>query len=195
MLLSLWMRIWIEKADSFKIGYLIICGWLFFGSGCSKDVQISPGLVTLRIEGKIELSSGSRIIRPFVLARKHHRTLIQTATGYLYRVSALIIHPNERGDYTIHMENDVDEVELQIIAAGHRSAQHIFRRTIGIGSYRFNTELKKDLNYRENYYILIKPALSEYITEQRYKMDRIDQMFLSDWFTQVESNFPRNKNR
>ena len=173
---------------------LIICGSMFLSGGCAKDVQYSVGLVTMKVDGKIDLMSDNGATRPFILARKQHRTLIQTSSGYLYRFTASIVHPDERGSYTIHMENDVYRVEVQVIAQGYRSVQQNFQRTLGISSYHFDTQLKKDLNWHDSYYILIKPALSEYITEQRYKLDKNAQMFLSDWFNKVENDISKIKN-
>lgn len=187
------MSTWIAKLANLNYGLLAICSMLLFSSGCSKEVQYSVGLVTMKVDGKIELTSSGSSTPPFILTRKQHRTLIQTSSGYIYRITASIVHPDEKGSYTIKLENDVYQLEMQVIAQGYRSVQQIFHRTLGIGSYHFDTQLQKDPNWRETYYLLVKPALSEYITEQRYKLDDGGQIFLSDWFSQVEKDISKNK--
>jgi len=172
-----------------RFAILLICGVLFFFSGCSDKIDYSAGIVTMMVEGSINLDQHSYSNQAFVITRKYHRSFVSSSTGNLYRVSASIVRPDENGHFEVRLNSEVDRVDLMVVAEGYQFAQQSFQRTLGIGSYSFQAKLEKDPNWRDNYYLLIKPTLSEYITEQRYRMKNTDQMFLGDWFNEVEKDW------
>ena len=168
---------------------MTILGLLLFAPGCSDKIKYSAGFVTTSVKGKIELAQNAEPDRVFIVVRKYHRTLLESSGGYLHRLSASIVHLDDRGYYKIPLDSEVDRIDLLIVAEGYRSGQQSFRRTLGIGSYQYDTMLEMDPNWHNNYYLLIKPMLSEYITEERFRMDTSDQMFLGNWFSEVEAEF------
>ncbi|MCP4750341.1 MAG: hypothetical protein GY866_05585 [Proteobacteria bacterium] len=163
-----------------------LLGYITLIAGCSDKVTYHPGLVTDRIEGKIILDSNSKQEQPFILVRKHNRTLIETSDGYLHRISASIVHPNKDGFYTIDFETAVDRMDLMFLARGFQTNYFSFRRTLGIGKYEYNVGLEEDPNWKDTFFLLIKPTLSEYITEQRYRMKNYDQLFIGNWISEIE---------
>ena len=126
------------------------------------------------------------LISALFLVRKHNRTFIESSSGPLYRVSAGIIRPVE-GRYQVDMESEVNRVELVFYARGHRPVYYSFKRTLGIGEYIFNVRLKPDAGWRDSYFLLIKPELTNYIVEPRFNMRTSDQLFLGEWMDRAES--------
>ena len=175
----------------FNVRFALLClmalGTL---SSCSSKVGFTFGPVTSRVEGTISFDAGRTLSQPFVLVKKFHRTFMESSAGHLHSVSADLILPDEKGEYRVDFEADVDRLELFFFAKGHRAESESFARTLGIGSYRYDVVLKPDSMFRESFYLSIKPTLSEFIVEPRYKMPQNRQMFLANWFRQIEEEYP-----
>ncbi|MDH5560861.1 MAG: hypothetical protein OEY59_08405 [Deltaproteobacteria bacterium] len=157
--------------------------------GCSKQQGYKLGLTSRWVRGIITLSPDSRESRPFVLARKYRKTHLQTSKGYLYRVAIKIVRVEGDGVYRVYMEDEVDRVELQFFAQGYGVTQQTFQRSLGIGEYLFNPVLTRDPNWKNSYYFLIKPLLSSYITEEQYRLEDNEQLFLGEWLKDTEESF------
>jgi len=170
-------------------GRLLVC-WaaLPIFAGCAGQADFHLGVVTRSITGTMVVEGEPEQVQPFILVRKHNRTLIETSGGYLHRVSAEIIRP-DGGNYAVDMGAEVDRVELTFLGRRHRPVSFAFNRTLGIGEYVFNAHLHPDAAWRDSYYLLIRPELIEYIIEQRYLMRRSDQLFLGEWMDRTESQF------
>lgn len=179
------------KQSAGPIGSLLFgFGVLLILAGCSDHTDYYLGVVTRSISGKMVVEGDVTDDQPFILVRKFNRTLIETSNGYLYRVTAGIIRP-VNGQYHVSMEAEVDRVELTFFSRRHRPVFYSFRRTLGIGEYVFDARLLLDAAWRDSYYMLIKPELTEYIVEQRYKMRSVDQLFLGEWMDKTETQFEK----
>ncbi len=148
------------------------------------------GVVTRSITGKLILKTDLKDVEPFLVVRKYNKTLIQTSAGYVHRVSAEIIHPHN-GLYTVEMTSGVDQVELMFLGRHHRPVSYRFRRTLGVSQYIYDARLQPDPIWRDSYFMLVKPGLTEYIVEQRYKMSKSDQLFLGQWMDRTEDGFDK----
>jgi hypothetical protein len=146
--------------------------------------------VTQSITGKVLIKNDLQDAEPFLVVRKYKKTLIQTTAGYIHRVSAEIIHP-QNGLYTVEMAAEVDQVELTFLGRYHRPVTYRFSRTLGVSQYIYDARLQLDPVWRDSYFILIKPRLTEYIVEQRFKMSKSDQLFLGQWMDRTEDRFDK----
>ncbi|MBU2648853.1 hypothetical protein KKI24_29370 [bacterium] len=158
--------------------------------GCSDQLDYRVGVVTRSVSGKMKVSGNLTDVQPIILVRKYNRTLIESSTGYLYRVSAEIVYP-QSGMYTVDMAAEVDRVELMFLGRYHTPVSYQFKRTLGVREYIYNVRLQKDPGWRESYFLLIKPILAEYIVEQRFRMSPSDQLFLGQWMDKTEDTFEK----
>ncbi len=172
---------WLRKG-SFP---LILLFAMAFWSGCSKHVDYRLGVVTRFVSGRLTAGVNSTESQPFIVVRKYNRTLIENDDGFLYRVSAEIAYP-DNGEYSVKMDWGVDQVELMFLSRNYIPVIHHFKRTLGVGEYIYHVKLQKDSTWQNNYYLLIKPVLSEYILEQRFNMRQSDQLFLGQWMDRAE---------
>lgn len=167
--------------------YLLFClGICLILGACSKEVGYRPGLVTQHVQGQIELAAGNSDSQAFVVVRKHNVTLIETSAGYLRRIAVNVLHPDEKGRYSASFDAETRQLDLTFISRGRRPVSHSFRRTLGIGAYRYDVCLKPDPQWRESYYLLIKPTLVDFIVEKRYQLAPAEQLFLGDWMVSAE---------
>lgn len=157
-------------------------------AGCSDHVDYKVGIVTRSVRGTMTVEMDPVGGQPFIIVRKHNRTLIEGAGGYLYRVSAALVRPQD-GQYTVEMEAETDVVELMFLARNHIPVNHRFQRTLGVRSYIYHVRLKRDPAWRESYYLLIRPILTEYIVEPRFRLKPSDQLFLGEWMDATEAAF------
>ena len=156
---------------------------------CSNEIGRRPGWITRSVEGKIELNQPISTTRPFILVRYYNRLFIETSQGYLYRISASIVKPDEQGIYRIYWEDEVDKVELLLIVEGYRTQSAIFQRSLGVGAYEADFQPVKDQNWKENFYLAIKPVLTEFIVEERYQLSKMDQLYIGNWLDRIEDGF------
>lgn len=177
-----------RSVQSSRILFFWIC-ILVLTSACSDHSDFRLGIVTLSVSGQLTVEVDVEVAQPFVIVRKFNRTLIEnSAGGYLYRVSATIVYP-ENGQYKVDMAAEVDRVELTFLGRYHVPVTYRFKRTLGVGEYIYHARLKKDPAWRESYHLLVKPNLTEYITEDRFKMRQSDQLFLGQWMDKTEAEF------
>lgn len=156
--------------------------------GCTGQLKVHPGFVTGSVIGNIESYSDFDGQKPFIVIRKHNRTLIESSTGYLHRISAALVHPDESGNYLLPLGAGVDQLDIIFIAEGFQMVTYQVRRSLGIGKYEFNVKLKTTPNWRDHFYFVIKPVLTEFIVEQRYRMRQMDQLHISNWIERVEKS-------
>jgi len=159
-------------------------------TGCSLSGDYDLGLYTKTVKGTINFSSEINTKEAFILVLNHHRTLMETSEGYLSRVTASLEHPNEKGEYSASFDADTVELELIIYAENCLVESGRFHRTLGIGHYIHNKALQKDKNWRNSYFVMIKPILIEYINENRYLMSQQDKYYLGEWLSKSEDNLP-----
>ncbi len=157
--------------------------------GCLGPVKYNPGIYTRVVTGNITVEKPSAQGKSFVLIQNYHRTFLETSKGYLYRVTASIAYPDEKGSYSVAFDTNTVQLDLTFYADGCVTNANRFHRTLGIGKYEYNVELKEDTTWRNNYYLFIKPTLMEYITEERYLMTQRDKLFIGDWLSKVENEF------
>ncbi|MBT6616272.1 MAG: hypothetical protein HOB38_29535 [Deltaproteobacteria bacterium] len=169
---------------------LVWGGVLFFFTGCSDQLDYRIGVVTQSITGRVLIKNDLKNAEPFIVVRKYNKTFIQTSSGFIHRVSAEIIHPHN-GTYTVEMAAEVDQVELMFLGRRLRPVSYRFRRTLGVSEYIYDARLQPDSSWRDSYFILIKPGLTEYIVEQRFKMNKSDQLFLGQWMDRTEDEFEK----
>jgi len=156
-------------------------------AGCSDKVGYQAGMVTREVTGQVSFEEASGET-PFVLVRMHGATFIKNSDGTrLTRPSARLVYPDSNGRYRVYLDDEVNRVDLYYIARGTKPAQASFERTLGVSAYQFDISLKKDAHWHKGYYIGLKPILSGYITEPRYKMPPKDQLFLGDWMSETEN--------
>ena len=168
--------------------FVVLAALVAVGSGCSDHTDYRLGVVTRSVSGKLSVSGTQEEVQPFIIVRKYNKTLIESSSGYLYRISADVIFP-VNGNYTVDMAAEVDRVELMFMGRYYTPVTHHFRRTLGVGEYIYNASLNKDPAWRDSYFLLIKPILTDYIVEQRFKMSHSDQLFLGQWMDRTESEF------
>ncbi len=169
--------------------YIGVLGWICFIFGCSGSLIYHPGIYTRFVKGKIFLESASVNERPFIIVRKHHKTFLKTSEGYLRRITASVIKPDQNGFYRIVFGTEVGQLDVMYFAKGFISDSFSFHRTLGIDSYEYNVALKPDKNWRNSFFLLMKPTLAEYIIEDRYRMTQADKLFIGDWLDEVENDF------
>lgn len=175
-----------KRAAKYSILFSVLVGSLIISPGCSDQVKYHAGLVTGSVAGKILLDPDLGKEHIFILVQEHHRTFIKTSEGYLIRISASVAHPDENGYYSIPFAAEVVRLDLRVVARGYQVVFFSFNRTLGIGRYEYNKTLTRAPNWRDSFFLLIKPVLSEYITEERYLMKRFDQLFLGNWLSETE---------
>lgn len=173
------MRISVAK---FIIFLLVLLG----AFSCSSNVDIKSGLYTKTVEGEITADDSGLSEYPFVLVLNFHRTLMETSEGFLNRVSASIAYPDEEGRYSASFSSDTVKLQLMYYDYEKQVAFAEFSRSIGIGSYLYNITLAKDEDWRNSYYLNIKPVLIEYITEKRFQMNQMDRKFIGDWLSRAD---------
>ena len=176
-----------------------IWGLIFIGAGCSKEINYKPGLLTGAIRGKIIYESNDEDGYPFLIIQEYHQTLIEMSGGYLSRVSAAVVQPDEKGNYSVEFETGVNRLDLVFVFRGHYTQTANFKRTLGVGEYEFNVTFNKDDDWVNNYYVLVKPTLINYIVEKRYRIREIEKQYLVDWIDETErllsSKRDTNENR
>lgn len=173
--------------------YFILLPLIFFLHNCSSEVKYHAGIVTTSVSGKITQAGEPVPEKIFIIVRKHNKTLIETSQGYLHRISAEVVFPGADGKYDVEMADAVDEIDLYVIAKGYSVDSHNFRRTLGVGRYELDIDLKKSENWRSEYGYFIKPFISDFIVEPRYKLPPTHQMFLGDWINEVEDDLEKKK--
>lgn len=172
-----------------RLFQLICCvGVLAIVTGCSENLDFRLGVVTRSISGEFIVTGESDKVQPFIIARKYNRTLIETDGGYLFRIVAELVRP-ENGKYHISMAAETNRIDLMFIGRRHRPLTYHFKRTLGVGEYIYDARLTEDAAWKDSYYLLIKPALTDYIIEQRFKMSRSDQLYLGEWMDRTEAEF------
>jgi len=178
-----------RRGRIFAGGFGPVVTWLLvvWLGGCADQVTHHPGLVTHTVYGQIQLDPDSDPSRSFVVVRRHDTTLIESSTGYLSRLSALVVHPDKDGRYSVRFEPETRQLDLTFIARGFLPVSFSFRRTLGIGSYEYPVLLRKDPQWKDNYFLLIKPALVNVIAESRYRLTSLEQLFLGDWMDETEN--------
>jgi len=183
-----WMSDWVCGGRGLAFGAAI----LIFFVGCSEQLDYRIGIVTRSITGRLLINNDLKDVQPFIVVRKYNKTLIETSAGYLHRVSAAIIYP-ENGKYTVEMAAEVDQVKLTFLGRYHRPLTFRFNRTLGVSQYIYDAQLKVDPLWRDSYFLLIKPNLTEYIVEQRFKMEKADQFFLGQWMDRTKMSSIRSQ--
>ena len=166
--------------------FITACLLVLLAEGCSDKVQSHPGVYTKYVKGTIKLSDTTSDSIPFILVRKHNRGFIETSKGPLDRVSVAIVHPDNNGAYVINFDNATMSLETLFVASLHRTQSFQFSRTLGIGHYEANVQLLSDAKWKNNFYFVIKPLLTGYITEHRYQLPDFEKKFLGDWLMKSE---------
>lgn len=162
---------------------------LLGGYGCSSHLSYKAGLYTKKVSGKVSIEKPDDANRPFILVLDYHRTMMEMSDGYLSRVTAFIIRPDEKGHYRAPFSADTVRLELMFYAYNRQIVSQAFRRSLGIGGYQFDIELKEDNDWRNTYYLIVKPTLIEYITEKRYRMSDFDRYYIGEWLTEADERF------
>lgn len=158
--------------------------------GCSGKIGYHVGFVTHSVTGKIKKEAVvNDPSKSFVMVKEHIRTFMSDSEGDLHRIAAKIVKADEKGFYNVSYDSDVSQVDLYYFEEGYMMDSESFRKTLGVGRYEYNPFLKKDHNFKNSYYLAIKPILSELITEPRYKLPLSDQEFLKNWMDQMESKY------
>ena len=160
---------------------------------CSDHVSYRPGLVTRQIEGTILLAGAPAQSKPFLIVRKYQNTLIETSDGYLETVTAELVHPDPSGQFIIEYDSGTRRVEYMVVAEGFNTSQGSFKRSLGVSAYQVEAVLTSQVNWRENYYLTLKPVITEYIVEERYELSEVDRQFLSDWLDMSEDNLAKQR--
>lgn len=164
-------------------GLLLVCG------GCSPVLEYHPGLYTKSVTGTIQTEQVDPAPQPFILVLDFHRTLLETTDGFLQRITAFIVYPDAEGKYSVAFANDTAKLELSFYAQNSLTLVQQFNRSLGIGSYQYHADLKRDENWRNSYFLQIKPTLIEYITEKRFLMNQSDRHFLGEWLAAADERF------
>lgn len=154
--------------------------------GCSEKTDYKVGIYSISVDGSIQKSEGLTKDNAFILVINHHRTLLETSEGYLHRVTASIVHPNKNGAYSARFDTDTTTLDIRVFARNSLVESQRFHRSLGIGRYIYNVSLKTDDNWGNNYYLLIKPYLIDFITEERYLMSKMDKLFIGNWLSDIE---------
>jgi hypothetical protein len=171
--------------NSLKTITILIAVSLILGS-CSSSIDYDAGLYTKTVEGRIKATNQSSEDKVFVLVLNYHRTLLETSEGYLNRVTAFVTYPDDEGRYSASFDTDTVKLELAFFAKKHFVMNQQFHRTIGVGSYRFDVVLKQDKDWKNSYYLMIKPWLIEYIIEDRYLMSQFDKHQIGEWLAEID---------
>ena len=175
---------------------IAVCGSvLLLIVGCSDKITSHPGVYTKYVNGTLKLADTSSDHAPFILVRKHNRSFVETSNGPLDRVSVAIVHPDNNGAYMVDFDNATLNLETIFIARLHRIQSLSFSRTLGIGHFETNAQLQKDSNWKNNFYFVIKPLLSDYITEHRYQLSDYEKKFLGDWMLKSEAAFEKQQTK
>ncbi len=165
---------------------------IVFVFGCSSKVGYHIGIVTSHVAGTIGFENKEKRTNVFLLVKKYIRTFYENSQGYLHHVNASIQFPNDKGEYEVSFDADVDKIDLLFISPGHLIESKSFSRTLGVGSYEYNVTMRPDSSFKDSFYLSIKPSLSEFILEPRYKMPQSQQMFLGNWFKRIEDTYTNN---
>lgn len=166
---------------------LLLLGGMLL-SGCSPSGDFQWGVYTKQVKGRIVTEENLGTAKPFLLVMNYHRTLIETSSGYLSRVTAFVAYPDGDGDFSVPFDADTVSLDIAVYAKGSVVKRERFRRSLAIGSYTYNVKLIRDENWRNNYYLKIKPFLVEFITEQRYLMNRIDKLYIGEWLAEMDTS-------
>ena len=168
---------------------LMVCCILAIPVGCSSTLDYEVGLYTKTVKGILNIENAKASHRPFILVRDYHRTLIETSQGHLNRVTAFVILPNAKGNYSVPYSTDTVKLELTYYAQNSHTRVQEFHRSLGVGIYTFNVTLEEDKNWKDSYYLFIKPVLVEFITEKRYRMNQVDKLFIGEWLAAADEQF------
>lgn len=174
-----------------KLLFLVAWATVFlFFSGCSEKVGYQPGVVTHSVLGTINKATDqNHQSDTFVLVKEHVRTFMSTSEGDLHRISAKIIKADKTGNYVVAYDSNVSQVDLYYISEGHFMDSETFRKTLFIGAYEYSPSLKVDADFKNSYYLVIKPLLTELITEPRYQLPISDQIFIEEWLNQMDMTY------
>ncbi|MDT8447791.1 MAG: hypothetical protein RRB13_12950 [bacterium] len=161
---------------------------LFWVVGCSSDqVTVHGGLVTQEVYGQITPFGGEP---PMVLVRAQGATFVEDQQGRLAQTSAFLVYPDPRGRYRVPLNSETRSLDILVFKPGFKPVRRGFERSLGVASYEFDVILKTDEHWNEGYFVGLKPLLSGYITELRYKMPPKDVLYLNDWIDRVEAQLP-----
>jgi hypothetical protein len=170
--------------------FKLLMGVVLTGSiavGCSKQVTYRAGVYTHSVHGQIQLEPGQGVEEAFVIVRRYDLTLIETASGYRHRLSAAVLHPNPDGTYAVPFHPETRRLDLTFIARDCLPVNFSFQRTLGIGAFEYDVQLVRDGQWKDVYFLLIKPVLVDLIVENRYRLAPVEQLFLGHWMDQTEN--------
>ncbi len=169
--------------------WLMVCCILAILPGCSSSLDYDFGLYTKSVTGTLSIRDADTAHRPFILVKNYHRTFMETSQGYLNRVTASVALPDAKGRYLVPYSADTVKLELTYYAQNSHTRVQEFHRSLGVGSYTFNVRLEEDKNWKDSYYLFIKPVLIEFITEKRYQMNQVDKLFIGEWLAAADKQF------
>ena len=159
---------------------------LGFLVGCTSSFEYKAGLYTKSVEGVVQTSLTHPETRPFILVLNYHRTLIETSEGYLNRATAFVAYPDMDGKYSVSFDADTVSLELSFFAKEHFLVNQQFKRSIGIGKYKYDVQLKEDKDWKNSYFLIVKPVLIEFITEDRFQMNQFDKYHIGQWLSDID---------
>jgi len=161
---------------------LALFGLLF--AGCSSQVDYQIGVVTNEVKGSLTAPDEAK---PLILVRMSIATFAVSGLGQVHQARAKLVYPDKSGFYSVKMDAEVDQVDLYYLGQGHKVAQASFSRTLGVQAYVLDVTLKTEKNPKLGYFSGLKPLLTQYIVEPRFKMPPKDQLALAKWMDEAES--------
>ncbi len=149
-------------------------------------MEYKTGLYTKSVEGIVLPSLQHPEAETFILVVNYHRTLIETSGGYLSRATASVVYPDDEGKFSASFDADTVTLELTFYSKRHMVLNQQFHRSLGIGSYNFDIRLKEDVDWKNSYYLMIKPTLVDFVTEDRYLMSQYDKHHIGEWLAAID---------
>lgn len=162
--------------------YLLIL--LALLSGCYPEgVQVSPGLMTHEITGRMTDQNGKALVQDsFIVVKSYYSTFIQFEDQPpLYAPKARLVFPNRSGEFQVPVDFNAVKLELTFIAPDVAMQTFDFQRQVGVGNLRYDPQLVRTQRWHDHFFVAIMPYLQEFILEKRYEMADAHQLVIGDW--------------
>ena len=154
-------------------------------SACAENVNLHPGWTTKEIYGKLEPAEA------FVLVEREDQTFLPIdSQGQRRTFTAAIVKRNAEGNYHVTLPDETAAISLMFLAEGYQPQRRRFERSLGVGAYEFDVKLVPAKDWLGTFYFHLRPYLSGFIIDQRYKMPQRQQYFLGQWMNKSEDNLP-----
>ncbi len=170
--------------------FFILFGLFTLASCSSGGANYKAGWVTKEIRGKVTPSAGV-----FIVVEQQDQTFLPGGSDMpgrsqnLTTSTARVVQPDKEGNYSVTLPSEARSVSLFFVSEGNKPARKSFERSLGVGVIEQDVTLEVADNFKELYFLSLRPYLSGFISEKRYKMPEYNQYIIGQWMENIEKKY------